>query len=414
MMHEREDSDAWPYRDQMVIADEGIAYLDGNSLGRLPRRTVSLIQDLVNQQWGATLIGSWNAHWLALASRIGDKIGRLIGAPAGTTLVCDSTSINLYKLAWAMLQHAGGRRKIVTDRANFPSDLYILDGLADQSAGQFILHSLDLSGCEPEAIESRLEQAIDSDTALVSLSHVHYKSGYAFDLARLTRMAHERGARVLWDLSHSVGALPIDLIGAGADGAVGCTYKYLNGGPGAPAFLYVREDLHSQLGNPIQGWFGAHRPFDFSGAYEPSPSIARFAVGTPAVLSLAAIEPGVDLVLEAGIENLHHRSIRMSEYLIAQFDCRLAELGYRMLSPRQAQRRGSHVSIGHPNAWQITQALIERYRVVPDFRGPDTIRFGITPLYTNMQDIEQAIGGLVSAVRERSFESFSPERYGVT
>jgi kynureninase len=403
-----------PYRDRFVIADPSIAYLDGNSLGRLPKRTVTILQEVVRHQWGEALIGGWNSYWLSLSTRIGDKIGSLIGAPPGTTVVCDSTSINLYKLAWAMLQQTGGRRTILTDRANFPSDQYILQGLAAQSDDRYTLKVLDLDSGDPSDVEGRLARAIDEDTALVCLSHVHYKSGYAFAMDVVTRLVHERGSKILWDVSHSVGAMPIPLAECRADGAVGCTYKYLNGGPGAPAFLYVRQDLCDTLANPIQGWFGANRPFDFSNHYEPGPGIARFVVGTPPILALAAVEPGVDLVLEAGIERLHDRSIRMSEYFIEQFDHRLSALGYVLQTPRSPSQRGSHLSLGHPHAWQITQSLIHRHGVVPDFRDPNTIRFGITPLVTTFEEIDQAVEGLAATLHTKDFELFSAERRGVT
>ncbi len=407
--------DETPFRDRFVVHDERVAYLDGNSLGRLPKQTAQRIEEVVNQQWGTQLIAGWNADWLSLASRIGDKIGQLIGAEAGATVVCDSTSINLYKLAWSLLRSARGRVKIITDQANFPSDIYILAGLAEHlSADGFQLQVLDFAGCDALQISQQLEHAIDDQTALVSLSHVHYQSGYAFDMSAITSLAHRRGARVLWDLSHSVGAMPIELAAANVDAAVGCTYKYLNGGPGAPAFLYVAPELCASLENPLRGWFGAASPFDFSPQFQPHPGTQRFTVGTPPVLSLAAVEPGVDLTLAAGIDYLRTRSLLLSDYLLAAAERRLVPLGYKIQTPRLGQHRGSHVSIGHAHAWQITQAIIDRHAVIPDFRGPDTIRLGITPLYTTRDEIDRAVEALEVVVVEQQYQDFPATRTGVT
>jgi kynureninase len=403
-----------PFRDRFVIDPTSAVYLDGNSLGRLPKATEQLMHRVVREQWGTNLIGSWNTHWLPLSRRIGDKIGQLIGAAPGETLVCDSTSINLYKLAWGLLQQRGRRTTIVTDVSNFPTDLYIMSGLVQQSSEPLQLRCCELSIESEDSVIAQLERAVDDDTALVYLSHVHFKSGYAFNLERVTALAHARGAKVLWDLSHSVGAMPIDLRKANADAAVGCTYKYLNGGPGAPAFLYVRREGLDALANPIQGWFGAAKPFDFSLEFQPHPAVERFLVGTHPVLSLAAIEPGVDLVLEAGIHTLRQRSVELTNGMLQQFDLRLDRLGYSLQSPRDPDLRGSHLSFGHPHAWQITQDLIQNHRVIPDFREPDTIRFGITPLYTVAEEVDRAIAAMETSVVQGTFHSFPASRHGVT
>jgi kynureninase len=277
-----------------------------------------------------------------------------------------------------------------------------------------VLRTIDIEGTDPDRVIEQVEDSMSDDVALVSLSHVHYKSGMAFDLSRITKMVQAHGASMLWDLSHSVGALPIDIETVGAEGAVGCTYKYLNGGPGAPAFMYVRRDLQPILRNPIQGWFGAQKPFEFSTQYEPSSDVQRFLVGTPAILSTAAVEPGVDLVLEAGVQQLRERSIRMSEYFISQIDSRLAHYGFDLQTPRQPEARGSHVSIGHDNAWQITQALIQEYCIIPDFRQPNTVRFGITPLYTTYSELDRAVNALGEIVELDRFACYSAQRLGVT
>jgi kynureninase len=402
------------YRDRFVVSDPSIIYLDGNSLGRLPQRTAELVPQILQQQWGSELIGSWNKHWLALSTRIGDKIGTIIGAPAGTTIVCDSTSVNLYKLAKGLLHRDRSRQVILTDRSNFPTNQYILQGLAVDAFQDGELRRICLDHVPPEYAIDRLADALSDDVGLVSLSHVHYKSGMALDLARITRLVQDRGAAMLWDVSHSVGAIPIDIEKSGAYGAVGCTYKYLNGGPGAPAFLYIRSDLQDVVCNPIQGWFGAARPFDFGEDYSPATGVQRFLVGTPPILSMAAIEPGVDLVLEAGISWLRSRSLGMTEYLIEKYDARLLPRGYRLQTPRDPIYRGSHVSLQHEHAWPITQALIHEHRVIPDFRQPDTIRFGITPLYTTYDELDRAVDALVNVLEQRQHLHYPRERQGVT
>ncbi len=401
------------FRQEFVVDDPALIYLDGNSLGRLPRRTRALIQDTIDQQWGKRLIRGWNEGWLDLAQRIGDKIAPLLGARPGEVVVAEATSTNLFKLAVAALKARPGRRTIVTDDLNFPSDLYIFQGIVDLlGAG----HRLEVVP-SPDGIHGPMEAlrtAIDADTALVSLSHTVFKSAYTYDMARISELAHEAGALALWDLSHSAGAVPVDLHSAGADLAVGCTYKYLNGGPGAPAFLYVRRDLQDSLHNPIAGWFSQDAPFDFGLAYQPAAGLRRMLTGTPPVLSLAGIEPGIDLLMEAGMDRLRAKSVHQSEYLIALVDAVLRPLGFHLNSPRDTARRGSHISIGHPEGWRINRALIEQMQVLPDFRAPDNIRLGITPLYTTFDDIRQAVQRLRMAVEARLYENYPAERPAVT
>ena len=262
--------------------------------------------------------------------------------------------------------------------------------------------------------EGRLAEVIDGDTALVSLSHTAFKSGFVHDLAAVTRLAHAAGAMVLWDVSHSVGAMPLTLAEAGADLAVGCTYKYLCGGPGAPAFLYVRRDLQEMLHNPVAGWFGCEGPFDFALGYRPAPGLRRFLTGTPPVLSLAAVEPGVDLLLEAGLGRVRAKSVAQTEYLVGLWEALLAPLGFTLNSPRDSDRRGSHVSLGHAEGWRINRALIDRMHVIPDFRLPDNLRFGVCPLYTTYAEIHAAVTALRRVVVERLYEQYPAERSGVT
>ncbi|MDW8269997.1 MAG: aminotransferase class V-fold PLP-dependent enzyme, partial [Anaerolineae bacterium] len=311
------------FRERFVIADPGLVYLDGNSLGRLPRVTAELAATVVERQWGERLIRSWNEGWLEAPARVGAKIARLIGAAADEVIVADSTSVNLFKLVVAALLHRAGRHRILSDDLQFPSDLYILQGIVSLLGGR---HRLEIVP-SPDGIHGPVEALtarLDDDVALVVLSHTAYKSGYTYDLAALTQAAHAVGALILWDLSHSVGALPIDLTAVGADLAVGCTYKYLNGGPGAPAFLYVRRDLQEVLHNPISGWMGSAAAFDFALDYRPAAGLRRFLTGTPSIVSLSLIEPGVDLLLEAGMEAVRAKSVRQTAYFIALWEELLA------------------------------------------------------------------------------------------
>jgi kynureninase len=401
------------FRERFVIDAPERVYLDGNSLGRLPKAAAALAREVVDVQWGQGLIGSWNEGWLQLPERIGGKIARLIGTRPDEVLVADSTSVNLFKLAAAALRARPGRRRVVTDDLNFPSDLYILQSVLDLAGGDRHLEVVR----SPDGLTmpgDLLAAALDADTALLALSHTAFKSAFVYDLAAVTEMAHRVGALALWDLGHSAGAMPLSLADAGADLAVGCTYKYVNGGPGAPALLYVRRDLQESLGNPISGWFGRREPFRFALEYEPEPGIRRFLAGTPPVLSLALIEPGVDLLLEAGLERIRAKSVQQTEYLIGLWETLLAPLGFRLGSPREAARRGSHVSLSHPEGLRITRALVERMQVIPDFRPPDSIRLGVCPLYTTFTDIHTAITALRSVAHERLYEEYPAAPFGVT
>ncbi len=375
------------FRDRYVITDADLVYLDGNSLGRLPSRATQIVDEVTINQWGERLIRSWNEGWWTLHLEIGDQLAPILGALPGEAIVSDSTSVNLYKLANAALGARPGRKKIVTDDLNFPTDVYVLDGLAES-------HGADLVVVESDGVTGPIDglrSAIDDDTALVSLSHTVFKSGYTYDLATVTEIAHDAGALVLWDCSHSVGVVPIDFDSAGIDLAVGCTYKYLNGGPGSPAWLYVRSNLQDKLTNPITAWWGHAEPFEFGLDYEPVGGIRRFHTGTMPILSLAPIAAGVQDVLDAGMDQIRAKSEAMSEYMIRQVDTHLKPLGFELASPRDVGQRGSHVSISHEMAWPITRALVERAQVIPDFRTPDNIRFGIAPLYNTFTEVHTAV-----------------------
>ncbi|MBI3761565.1 MAG: kynureninase [Chloroflexi bacterium] len=397
------------FRDEFVIDDPDLIYLDGNSLGRLPKRTIARMREVIEKEWGGRLIRGWNEGWFTAPQRIGAKIAQLIGAQADEVILCDSTAVNFFKLVMAALEARPGRGKVVTDDLNFPSDLYILQGaikLAGQDRRLHVVHSTDGLTVANDA----LAEGVDDDTALVTLTHTAFKSGYRYDMPAITEIAHRAGALMLWDLCHSVGAMPLALNEAGVDLAVGCTYKYLNGGPGSAAFLYIRRGLQERLVNPIWGWFGQRAQFDFGLNYQPAPGLKRFLTGTTATLSLAAVEPAVDLLLEAGVDRLRAKSVRQTEYLISLWEAWLEPLGVTLNSPRDANCRGSHVSLGHPDGLRIDRALIEDVHVVPDFRFPDNIRLGIAPLYTSYAEVYEAMSRFRRVMVERLYEKYPTER----
>lgn len=401
------------FRERFVIAEPELIYMDGNSLGRLPKATPALAEDLIEQQWGTRLIRGWNEGWFTAPERVGAKIARLIGAQPDEVIVADSTSINLFKLAVAALRARPGRSRILTDDLNFPSDLYILQGaieLMDKGHRLEILPSND--GIHGPVDE--LQAQIDTDVALVTLSHTVFKSGYMYDIPALTEAAHRAGALMLWDLSHSVGSVPVDLNAAQVDLAIGCTYKYLNGGPGAPAFLYIRRDLQERLTNPIAGWMGQKNLFNFEAKYQPATGLRGFLTGTPPVLSLSLIEAGVDLLLEAGMDRLRAKSIRQSEYLIALWKAVLEPLGFTLNSPFEVERRGSHISLGHLEGLRIDLTLLNDMNVLPDFRAPNNIRIGLVPLYTSCHDIHTMVMRLQRIVTEKLYEKYSHDAPTVT
>ena len=382
---------------------EGVTYLDGNSLGAMPKATASRVQQVIAAEWGQDLIKSWNtAGWIDMPGRIGDKIARLVGAGEGELVVADSTSVNLFKVLSAALRIAQAdapqRKLIVSERSNFPTDLYIAESLAKQFGAR--LHLVD----SVDEIPSML----NADLAVLMITGVNYRTGYMHDMAALTAAAHEAGALMIWDLAHSAGAVPVDLKGVGADFAVGCGYKYLNGGPGAPAFVWAHPRHADRFWQPLSGWMGHASPFAFTPDYQPAPGIKRYVCGTPAILATAALECGVDTLLAAeplgGMQALRHKSIALTEAFIALAEARCGELGVRLASPRDAQRRGSQVCLslaGHPQeaSYAVVQALIAR-GVIGDYRAgdpsnleamPHILRFGFTPLYVGFADVFDAV-----------------------
>jgi kynureninase len=373
------------FRARFVDEQPERIYLDGNSLGRLPRATRDRLGELVGE-WGDRLVSGW-PDWIDVPARVGDLLAEhVLGARPGEVIVADSTTVNLFKLCSAVLHTREGA--IVTDRGNFPTDRYVLEGLAARH------------GRELRLVETPEDAVAEPGAALVVLSHVDYRTAAVADIAALTAATE---ADVVWDLSHSAGALPVGLREAGAELAVGCTYKYLNGGPGAPAFLYVAEERQAGLRSPIWGWFGQRDQFAMERDYDPADGVARFQAGTPPILALAAVDEGVRLTAEAGITALRAKSVSLTESIVALHDAWLAPLGFSLGSPRDPAARGSHVSLRHPEAWPINVTLIERARVIPDFRGPDSIRLGVAPLYTSHADVWDALDRLRTLVEREEY-----------
>jgi len=378
------------FRDRFVIPDGDLLYLDGNSLGRPPRAALERLARVASQEWAGELIRGWD-HWLDAPLRVGNLLGtELLGARHDEVVMCDSTTVNFYRLASAALDARPDRRFIVTDRANFPTDRYVLEGLArDRDREIAWLDADPIDGPTTDDVAAVLRTHPD-DVALVTLSHVNYRSAAIANLAGITALAHDGGALVLWDLSHSAGAIPVELAASGVDLAVGCTYKYLNGGPGAPAWMYVRGDLQAELRNPIQGWFGQAEQFEMGQGFRPRPGIAGWLTGTPGILGLAAAEEGIRLSAEAGIDRILAKGIALTEYAIALHDAHLAPLGFELGSPRDSARRGAHVSIRRADARDLTRRMIAT-GIVPDFRAPDSIRLGLSPLTTTFEEVHRAI-----------------------
>ncbi len=379
------------FHERFVIAEDGVVYLDGNSLGRLPRATLARLSGVAADQWGTRLVRAWDEGWLELPVQIGDRLAAAaLGAAPGQVAVGDSTTVCFYKLVSAALDARPGRTEIVTDLDNFPTDRYVLEGLARARGCEVVwLRGDPWAGPTPEAVAD----LVGKRTALVTFSHVSYRSAHIAEMAAISRVVHDAGALVLWDLSHSAGSVPVALDDDGADLAVGCTYKYLNGGPGAPAYMYVRRSLQDEVRQPIWGWLGRRDPFAMEQGYVPAPGIGGFLSGTPPVLSLVGVDEGVRLVEEAGIERIRAKAIALTSLAIALVDARLARFGVTVASPRDASCRGAHVALAHPDALALSAALIER-NVIPDFRRPDVIRFGLSPLSTRFVDVWDGVEAL--------------------
>ncbi|PCG81597.1 kynureninase [Streptomyces sp. WZ.A104] len=390
------------FRERFVITDPELVYLDGNSLGRLPAATSDLLREVVEEGWGGGLVRSWQG-WIDWGARLGDRLAEhVLGARPGEVVISDSTSVNLYKLAGAALDAAPGRGTVLMDAEDFPTNRYVLQGLAEQRGLRLRRLASDLDGGLDLDV---LRSALDQDVALVVLSLVSYRSGALLDMAKVNELARAAGARVLWDLSHAAGAVPVDLAATGAELAVGCTYKYLNGGPGSPAFLYVRTELHAELRQPVWGWFGQREQFRMGPDYDPVPGIERFLVSTPPLLSLAAIDPALALVEEAGVARIRAKGLLLGRLVDDLADAWLTPLGFRRASPRTPGQRGSHVSLYHPDAWRICQTLAADAKVVCDYRVPDRLRIGPSPLYTRFTEVWDALARLRRIAAGRTYAS---------
>ena len=373
---------------------EGLVYLDGNSLGPLPHAAANRVADVVQGEWGQLLIKGWNAAgWMEQPSRVGDRIGRLIGAPPASVVVGDTLSIKVYQAVASAIKLVPDRNVILSDAHNFPSDLYMVEGLVGLLGGNYRLKTVD-----PEAVFD----AIDETVAVVLLTQVDYRTGRIHDMKRLTDRAHQNGAVMVWDLAHTAGALPVDIAASGAAFAVGCTYKYLNAGPGAPAFIYVRPDLVESVEPALSGWLGHRAPFEFAERYAPGKGIERMRVGTPPVLQMAALEAALDVWEDVDMHDLRAVCIDLQEYFISEVETRIPE--WQLVSPREASQRGSQVSFSHEEGYAIVQALIS-LDVIGDFRMPDIMRFGFTPLYLDKADIELAVQRIERVMKDRLWDN---------
>lgn len=397
----REDMEEEDRRDPLLRAranfhvPPGLLYFDGNSLGPLPKKSRERLLRVIDREWGEDLVRSWNVHrWIDWPRIVGGKIARLIGAESDEVMVADSTSVNLFKLLATALELRPGRSVILSEDRQFPTDLYMAQGLT-QLRKDVRLRTVE---------RSKLTLALDEDVAVLCLTHVDYRSGQLHDMAAMTRAAHERGALVLWDLSHSTGALPVDLNGCYVDLAVGCGYKFLNGGPGAPAFLYVARRWQQRARSPLTGWLGHRAPFAFEPTYRPGPGMERFRCGTPPILSLAALDAALDVFDGVDLQTAWNKAISLGDTFLALVSQELPESSLEIACPEDGRQRGSQVSLRHPHAYAVMQALIDR-GVVGDFREPDILRFGLGPLYTSHVNVWDAVQVMQQVLSSRAWDT---------
>lgn len=399
----------WDKEDELSIfknefaLPNNVIYLDGNSLGARPKKSLNYAHHIIQQEWGEDLINSWNkADWWGLPTRLGDKVGQLIGAKAGETIVSDSTTLNLFKVLSAAVKIQAEkypqRKIIVAEKDAFPTDIYIIEGFIN----------LINQGYQVELIEGPegLNNVLRSEVAVVVLSHVNYRTGYFYDMAAINQQIHDHNALIIWDLCHSVGAVAMDLNQTNSDFAIGCTYKYLNGGPGSPALLWVNPKHRDQFWQPLSGWWGHKKPFDMAQHYEPANNIRRYLCGTQPIISMSLIECGVDIFLKADMQKIREKSLKLTDLFIALVHQECAEFGFELITPQEHQYRGSHVSYQHPHGYEIVQALIAR-GVIGDYREPEVLRFGITPLYLGFEDIWNAVQHLKAIMHHQEWKNES-------
>lgn len=391
-------------------------YLDGNSLGKLPIKTKETIQQVVDQQWGNKLIRSWNDHWLDLPHRLAQKLASLVGATKNEVVVGESTSVNLYKLTHSLMHSHLYPKQLLTDSLNFPTDNYILDGLSNQHQyppPRYITYPDDL-----KANLNQLKETVKLHPGILCLSLVTYKSAFYYPMLELNDFAKKHNSIIIWDFSHAVGAVDIDVKKTHTLAAIGCTYKYLNGGPGSPSFLYLDESLHTQMKSPIQGWFGHENPFDFSESYLPAKGLQQFNAGTPPILSLSALEVGLDITLRAGIKSIRAKSEALTQFLLEEIKRQLVPLGFSIESPEEVAQRGAHITLSHKESWRICQCLLngkkDRPKIIPDFRPENYIRLGIAPLYIGFEDLLITVNRLKEIIENDEFEQYSNQKPKVT
>lgn len=400
------------YRDEFVITDPDVCYLDGNSLGRLPKRTVDIVHRYLTEEWGSELVTGWS-HWIDEAQRVGDLIGRVaLGAKAGQTLAVDTTSTNFYQLCDAALRSCPNRGSVLSDTANFPTDRYILEGLCDRYGKRLVLIN-DESG-EEYVTPAMLAQHLGSDTALVTLSVVQYRSGALHDVRQLTRMAHDAGALVVWDASHAVGVVDMQFDADDVDLAVGCTYKYGNSGPGSPAWLYVNERLQSTLRVPIQGWFAQRDQFAMGQGFDRADGMRGFQIASPSIVGMRCIEAAFGMIGEAGLPAIAAKAALGTALMVRLHDEWLAPLGFELVTPRDPLRRGGHVTLRHPDAKQIAVAMRELTKVIPDYREPSSIRLAMSPLATSFAEVWEGFDRIRRLVESKRYRDVASAASRVT
>jgi kynureninase len=400
------------YRDEFVITDPDVCYLDGNSLGRLPKRTVDIVHRYLTEEWGSELVTGWS-HWIDEAQRVGDLIGRVaLGAKAGQTLAVDTTSTNFYQLCDAALRSCPNRGTVLSDTANFPTDRYILEGLCDRYGKRLVLIN-DESG-EEYVTPAMLAQHLGSDTALVTLSVVQYRSGALHDVRQLTRMAHDAGALVVWDASHAVGVVDMQFDADDVDLAVGCTYKYGNSGPGSPAWLYVNERLQSTLRVPIQGWFAQRDQFAMGQGFDRADGMRGFQIASPSIVGMRCIEAAFGMIGEAGLRAIAAKAALGTALMVRLHDEWLAPLGFELVTPRDPLRRGGHVTLRHPDAKQIAVAMRELMKVIPDYREPSSIRLAMSPLATSFAEVWEGFDRIRRLVESKRYRDVASAASRVT